>query len=356
MKILLLTRYDRQGASSRVRTFQYLPYLRSHGLEITVSPLMGDDYLHRLYAGRGKSARSICMAYIRRLSQIIRASEYDLLWVEKEFFPFLPSWTATWLRTLGVPYVVDYDDAVFHAYDMYGNRFVRWFLRDKIDRVMEKSALVIAGNDYLAERARRAGTRRIALLPSVVDTERYRIDPVEKGETFVIGWVGSPSTSRYLKQVESALAEVCGRCNARLVLVGSGEIVLQGVPTEIRPWSEENEVADIGSFDVGIMPLDDSPWERGKCGYKLIQCMAAGRPVIASPVGINRQIVDHGVNGFLATTREEWTDALTTLCRDRELRRSMGAAARQKVEAEYCLKVNAPRLLELLRSAAGGRS
>ncbi|MRR34164.1 glycosyltransferase, partial [bacterium] len=140
----------------------------------------------------------------------------------------------------------------------------------------------------------------------------------------------------------------------RMVVIGAGTAALHGFPVDTRPWSEETEVSGINSFDVGIMPLRDDPWERGKCGYKLIQYMACGRPVVASPVGVNRAIVDHGVNGFLASSHEEWVRYLARLRDDPATRGVMGMAARRTVEAEFSLRVAAPRLLELLRSAIGG--
>ena len=125
--------------------------------------------------------------------------------------------------------------------------------------------------------------------------------------------IGTPITAKYLHLVHSALAEVCQRNKGRLVVVGSGKIEIDGVPTEIHAWSEETEVAEIQNFDVGIMPIPDEPWERGKCGYKLVQYMACGRPVVTSPVGANKKIVENGVNGFLASNTDEWIDALSIL-------------------------------------------
>jgi len=154
----------------------------------------------------------------------------------------------------------------------------------------------------------------------------------------------------YRDSLQHAFAKVCSDINARLVLVGSGQVQLDGIPTEIRTWSEETEVKNIQDFDVGIMPIPDDPWTRGKCGYKLIQYMACGRPVIASPVGVNQQIVEDGANGFLAVTVSDWVHALKTLGNDYELRDRMGKAARAKVESQYSLQVAAPRLADLMRN------
>ena len=186
-----------------------------------------------------------------------------------------------------------------------------------------------------------------------VDLARYpRAVPAEN-ELFTVGWIGTPVTAKYVRLVESALLELRKGGDLRVVLVGPSWVELRGLTVELRTWSEETEATEIGSFDVGIMPLPDEPWERGKCGYKLIQYMACSRPVVASPVGVNRRIVEEGVNGFLATTTEDWIRGLATLRRDPPTRQRMGEAGRRKVEMEYCTQVTAPRLAALLRSAAG---
>jgi glycosyltransferase involved in cell wall biosynthesis len=248
------------------------------------------------------------------------------------------------------PYVLDYDDAIFHRYDRHPNIMVRILLGQKIDRVMKGAALVVAGNDYLADRARHAGANRIEYLPSVVDLDRYPPGRDQKREHPAIGWIGSPVTARYLHLVHPALAQVCSGNRARLIVVGGGDIEIGGVPTESHPWSEQTEVSAISSFDIGIMPVPDEPWERGKCGYKLIQYMACGLPVVASPVGANNQIVENGVNGFLASTMPQWVHALNALIDDPILSEQMGKAGRRKAEEKYCLQVTAPRLANLLRS------
>ena len=353
MKILLLSRYERLGASSRVRMLQYVPYLEERGLRITVSALFTDDYLRYYYRTGKKNLAETAKSYLRRVARLVMSGGYDLLWIEKELFPFLPSCGESLLRVFRKPYVVDYDDAVFHNYDRHSSRAVRLLMGEKIDTVMRKAAMVVAGNDYLAERARRAGAARVECLPSVIDLDRYQVAPPQAKTTFTIGWIGSPSITYYLNMVTPAIAEVCRDGSTRLVLVGAGDVALAGIPVEVRSWSENSEVADVQTFDVGIMPLPDTPWEQGKCGFKLIQYMACGIPVIASPIGINTSIVEHGMNGFLADTADEWARAVNTLRDNPELRLRMGRVGREKVEAEYCLQVTAPRMFELLKGGDG---
>jgi glycosyltransferase involved in cell wall biosynthesis len=352
IKCLLLSRYGRLGASSRVRFYQYLPYLEAHGVSAKVAPLLKDQYVRDLYAGRRTNWKNIFQAYLRRLVHLLNSRHFDLIWIEREFFPWLPSWAPSLLSHWNIPYVVDFDDAVFHRYDLHPNGIVRTLLGSKIDTIMRRATLVLAGNDYLADRGWRSGARRVEIFPSVVDITRYLATPFRKNRVFTIGWIGTPTTSKYLHLVCPALERVCRNNRARVTLVGSGPVELGGVPTEIRDWSENTEVASIRNFDVGIMPLPDEPWTRGKCGYKLIQYMACALPIVASPVGVNRQIVDQGISGYLSTTVEDWAQALSDLRDNRTNGEAMGKAGRIKVENQYCLQVTAPRLLSLLREAA----
>lgn len=354
MKVLLLSRYDRLGASSRVRSYQYLPYLEGAGLSITVAPMFGDGYLRALYAGRGRVFSEWVSAYFRRVADVLACGEYDVVWLEYEAFPWLPAWAEEWLAWRGIPYVVDYDDAIFHRYDLHRNALVRLALGRKIDRVMRHAALVLAGNSYLAERAQRVGARRVEYLPTSVDVERYRQRSNTAGEQITVGWIGTPVTARYLYDVADVLAKLQRETGVRVVLVGAGKAEVR-FPCDVRPWSEATEVADLQTFDIGIMPLPDTSWERGKCGYKLIQYMACGKPVVASPVGVNQSIVAQGINGFLAQEPAEWEQALRALIADPALRERMGQAGRRRVEEEFSVQVNAPKLAAWLREVGERR-
>jgi glycosyltransferase involved in cell wall biosynthesis len=288
-------------------------------------------------------------AYLRRLSVLTRRLKFDLLWVEKELLPWLPAGLEDLFHRSGIPYAVDYDDAVFHRYDLHPAGMVRALLGHKIDRVMRRAALVIAGNDYIADRAVNAGARRVEVLPSVVDVSQYLVNEPGSDPVFRIGWIGSPVTAPYLDGVREVLASLSRESKVKLILIGAGDVQpFAHVPTETLPWSEEIELSMSQKFDVGLMPLVDGPFERGKCGYKLIQYMASGLPVVASPVGVNGQIVEPGVNGYLADSPAEWLAALRVLRDDVHKRKLMGQAGRRKAEQKYNLQGTAPRLFELL--------
>jgi glycosyltransferase involved in cell wall biosynthesis len=353
-KVLLLTRYERLGASSRVRFLQFLPQLAQAGFTIDVQPLLDNAYVQSLYGGPPVSRWSIIRAYLRRLRALLAARRYDAVWLEKEALPYLPAFVETALLA-GVPYVVDLDDAWFHRYEAHGSPLVRALLSGKIDAVMRHAAIVVAGNDYLAARAREAGARRIEIIPTAIDLARYGdTPPAAAGKrAAIVGWIGIPLNAHYLTLIEPALRLDARDGPIKLHVVGAPvPSELAGVPAESFAWSEATEVERIGAFDIGIMPLADTPWERGKCAYKLLQVMAAGKPVIASPVGANCQVVRHGVNGFLAATQEEWAEALRTLAADPALRARMGAEARQTVTGAYSVATVGPRLASMLTEAA----
>lgn len=349
VSVLFLTKYSREGASSRYRFLQYFPYLEANGIACVFSPLTDAKYLEHLYdSGRG-TFRDITSSIFRRLEALCSVNKYDAVVVEYEILPYFPPVFESMLKRYRIPYIVNYDDAIFYRYNLHANPVTRSLLGGKIDTVMRKASLVVAGNDHLADYARKAGASRVEILPTVVDLVRYPGAPLGKNDVFTIGWIGSPTTSKYLKDIAPALSEVCAGGRARLRLIGSGPVELPGVPVELRPWSEESEVSELESCDAGIMPLHDGLWERGKCGLKLIQYMACGLPVVVSPVGMNTQLVTDRSEGFFAKDNPEWAKALSALRDDKALRQRMGQAGRRKVEAHYSLQVAAPKLEALIR-------
>jgi glycosyltransferase involved in cell wall biosynthesis len=294
------------------------------------------------------------MAYARRISQVRAYHRANLLWIEYELLPWIPHSFEQFLLPATIPRIVDYDDAVFHRYDTHRSPFVRRVLGHKIDNIMRSSDLVTVGNSYLADRARAAGAANVEILPTVVDVSAY--SPLCKDENSLsprIGWIGSPSTwKEYMAPMMLVFSDLAAQHGARITAVGAGSSASKDMMLDNLIWSEDTEVAMIQDMDIGVMPLTDTPWARGKCGYKLIQYMACGLPVVASPVGVNSEIVEHGVNGFLATSENEWRHALKTLLQDPALRHSMGQSGRRKVEEQYSLQVWGPKVAHLIQKVA----
>ena len=345
MRVLLLSRYTRLGASSRMRCFQYIPLLAQYGIHVDVQSLYDDRYLMNLYGANRRRWHNILTNYLRRITALFTLGQYDLLWIEQELFPWLPPLAEWLLVKCKVPYVVDYDDAIFHRYDLHRQPLIRRILGRKIDFIMSRAETVIAGNRYLSKRAVEAGARRVAIIPTVIDLERYVPRPNDERKRLTIGWIGSPATYPFFESVSPLLVDLVKRFPIRVEVVGGLETGRQGAwPFTYHRWCEALEVHRLNQFDIGIMPLPDTPWTRGKCGYKLIQYMACSIPVVASKVGANIDIVESGKNGFLVSTTKEWIDAIECLVTDTVLRRTMGQQGRRRVEARYHLGRTLPVL------------
>src|SRR2546427_7044885 len=239
LKILALPKYGPAGASSRHRFYQFAPLLEQFGLDVTVSPLLPDEYVQELYARRAIQPALIAAAMAQRVRQLFHVKTYDLVWLEGELFPWVPDLAEYILARGRIPYVADYDDAIFHRYDSHRSTVVRGLLGNKIDRVMRRAAAVVAGSSYLADRARVVGAQRVVQLPTVVDVERYgRAERKPSADKFTMVWIGSPSTQSYLTTIQPAL-EALTREGARLKAIGvSADFSLNGVTFERIAWSE----------------------------------------------------------------------------------------------------------------------
>jgi glycosyltransferase involved in cell wall biosynthesis len=350
MKILFLLKYDKLGASSRVRAYQFFPFFEREGYKTQFEPLFSNKYL-QIYNNFGKKdILLVVKSYWRRIIKLLKTKEFDLVWIEKEIFPFFPSCFETFLKYTGTKYIVDYDDAIFHNYDLNPNIIVKMLLRNKINRVMKNASAVIVGSDYIYAKAMRAGAKKIFFIPSSVDLQKYTYQKRFNEKNFIIGWIGSRSTGQYLNLIYEPLSYLSKHYDITLRLMGYRTDIFRFMPTEIFEWKEENENWFLNSIDVGIMPLNNGPWERGKCGYKLIQYMACGRPVIASPVGENVKIVRHGENGFLASLGDEWIEYLIKLINSVELRKKLGENGRKVVEQNYSTEHNFIKLIEIIKN------
>ncbi len=355
-RIAQLPRYGPLAASTRQRFDQYRPYLAEVGCETLSWPLFDDRYLRRLFCQSRRSPLQVFGNYLQRLRHLLFARHIDLLWVYGEVFPFLPGVCESLVRVPGRPIVLDLDDAIFHLYDSPAQPLVRAFLGKKLAPLLRAAEIVLCGNEYLASYARQFCTTTM-IVPTVLNTDRYRPkDGPRRPGPLRIGWIGSPTTwDEYMAPMLPLLTEIAAAHDARIIVVGAGPKAMPHPRCDLLPWSEATEIACLQDMDLGIMPLSDTPWARGKCGYKLIQYMACGLPVVASPVGVNARLVDHGGNGLLATTEAEWQEALERLLHDPGLRVRMGKAGRRLIEREYSIQVWGPRVAGLLRDIAARR-
>ena len=356
LKVLLLTRYASLGASSRVRFLQFTAAFSDFGIVVTASPLLSDCDLDHKYRTGGYGWPRLVRGYAKRMAVLLGHGRFDVVWIEKEALPWLPAWfeLALLRRT---PYVLDFDDAIFHNYDRHRSSSVRRLFGRRIDKLMSRARLVVAGNEYLRDRARAAGAKWVETVPTVVDLDRYP-PPDAAGERapgpIRVVWIGSPSTGQYLSLLAGPLAQLAARHEIVLHVIGAGPVELPGLTVKSLPWSAATEAGAIRACDIGVMPLFDSDWERGKCAYKLIQYMACGLPTVASAIGANVSVTVDGDTGFVVSGNAQWVAALERLICDPDLRHRLGQAGRQRVEQHYSLQSTALRLGAMLKQAGGG--
>jgi glycosyltransferase involved in cell wall biosynthesis len=359
LRILALSPVPYEGAGCRFRISQYLPYLATQGIDVTVAPFYDREFFRLVYEP-GRHARKALLFLEQtaaRVMAIARADRYDAIWIYREALPIGPPILESVLSLCRRPLLYDFDDAVFLPNTSEANRYLAALkFPGKTGWIIRRAAQVIAGNEYLASYARGLNPS-VHVIPTAVDTDVFvpRSGVPAVGAPLVIGWIGTPTTAPYLMPLGATLAALAKRHAFTFRISGGGaDLAFPGVDIEHPQWSLEGEVALFNGCDIGVYPMPDDDWARGKSGFKAIQFMACGVPVVASPVGINVEIIQDGVNGFLASTPAEWEHTLGTLIADPELRHRMGAAGRRTVEARYSIQVNAPRVAAVLRQTAAG--
>ncbi|HYH84017.1 MAG TPA: glycosyltransferase family 4 protein, partial [Pyrinomonadaceae bacterium] len=335
--------YDR-NPSQRYRIEQWEPLLRASGVEITYRAFE-DEELSRVLYSSGRTAHKAMLtlrAFARRARHLRDLREFDAVYILRESALLGPPVFERLIARGGVPFVFDFDDAVFERYVSPSNGYLSYLkFPGKTRTICRLAAHVTAGNEYLAEYARRFNPR-VTVIPTSVDTSKYTIEPRAPNEVPVVGWTGSYSTVQHLLTLAGALRRLAERERFRLRVISTPDTKLEGlegVEVELLPWRSETEVEDLRPLDMGIMPLPEDRWSRGKCGMKALQYMGLGIATVCSPVGVNSEIVRDGANGFIAATEDEWVEKLTLLLRSPELRERLGRAGRATVEEKYSAAV-----------------
>jgi glycosyltransferase involved in cell wall biosynthesis len=350
--ILFLTKYDNLAASSRLRAYQYQNKIPLSICKVDVQPLLSNRYLEKKFSGIPVSGFYLFYLFIRRLFFLFKVNRYDVIIVHIELFPFIPP-VFEWLLFKAKSKVyLDYDDAIFHTYELSENFYIKLFLSNKIKYLMQEADGVICCNKYIEEYARNSQAKKTLVLPTVIDLYKYAPKPIDtkQEEGFTIGWIGSPSTAKYLEIVKESLSKLGQIEPVILYLVGAGnnKICIENVHVISVPWSEKNEQIALGKFDLGIMPLYNESWDKGKCAFKLIQYMASFLPVIASNVGMNSEVVSNGENGFLAENSDEWFNALYELHHNYELRKLMGEKGRALTISRFTIQAKISDFLQFV--------
>lgn len=357
LSVLFIAPHPIEGPSTRFRIHQYLPALDAAGIRYSVRPFLSSRFAPLAY-GPGVAGKLGVTAWgaAQRLADVLRAARADLVYVLRESFPIGPPLLERAMEAASGRLAFDFDDAIWLPWTNHANPLDRLRDHDRPAKLIARAARTVAGSEHLAAYARRHAPHpdRVVVIPTVVDTRVFRPAPREADGSVVVGWIGTPRNTVYVRAIWPALAEAArAEPRIRFRFVGAEPFDTEGLRVEFCPWNLDREVADIQSFDIGIMPLPDNEQSRGKCGFKLIEYMACGVPAVASPVGANVGILRDGETGLFAGPLEAWTVALRCLASDAALRLAAGNAGRARIEAEYSLAAMAPRFVATVEAAAG---
>lgn len=355
-RILALTIRPVDGPDTRYRFQQYIEPLAGVSIHVDLHPLFSPAYYRSLglLGGRPVKALGLATAFLRRLLDIGRnARAYDGIWLGRELLPLGAPLLEKLLLRLNQHVILDIDDAIFLP-DPMKHGFIHKHLRDfdKLRRLAPCFSAVVCGNEFLAGYFRQWNAPKVHVLPTVVPFAHYRCIARSPSPVPRIGWIGTPTNAEHLEILRVPLAVLAARMDFVFHVVGLPLVLGWDTPRPIHfQWSLDRELNYFADFDIGVMPLADSQFTRGKCAFKLIQFMAAGIPVVASPVGANLDVVTHGQNGYFANTPEEWTDALARLVGDPKLRREMGERGRETIRQRFSLENHWQRYAQIIRES-----
>ena len=350
-KVAILLPYELDRApSQRYRWEQWLPHLEAHGLDVALVPFSTPGLGAARRGGRGGRAGLLfALRYAPWLARVARAARRaDLVVVHRNACLAGPPVAEALVAALGRPLVYDFDDAIYLPPDSGDNALRRLARCDwRCAWVSRRAALVGVGSPLLGEWAR-AHNGNVTLWPTTVDTGLYRLRPEPEADALpVVGWTGSPSTAPYMRELLPTLAALQAEVAFEVRVIGAEiDLAGHGVRGRCVPWSADTEVAETSRIDIGLMPLPDTAWARGKCALKAIQYLGLGIPAVVSDVGVNRDVVRHGESGFVVAPGGDWKGPLRTLLADRALRRRMGIAGREDVLARYSAAVVGARVAQ----------
>lgn len=343
----------------RVRVLIPSRDLARHGVELHPLPLLPTCEAELRFRAGSPPVRARMLASSRRgLRKRLAETRYDVALVQRQV-DLLPGTSLERAATDGRRLVVDVDDAIWldTTSAARGSRFA--VLKDsqrKVRWMARRADAVVAGNEYLAEWLGRYSSR-VSIVPSLVEHREVVPRTHAAGGEIVLGWIGSPTTAPQLQGIRGALervADAAGDLRFSLVVLGGECPPIRGIDVQVRPWSVQEERELLARMDVGLMPLEDAPWTRGKCAYKALQYMAAAVPVVADDVGVSARVVGDGEAGLIPRDAAQWTEAIATLARDPALRQRLGDAGRERVAKEYSVQRWGGPLAAIIRGDDGG--
>ncbi len=350
MKILFLVPYPiGEAPSQRFRFEQYFGMMRDQGIAFDVSPFLDNESWNVLYA-KGKLAAKffgILRGFFRRIKDVLLSRDYDYVFIHREAAPLGPP-VFEWLiaKLFSKKIIYDFDDAIWLPNVSESNQLfskIKWY--HKVSSICRWSHLISCGNDFLKDYALQFNNK-VVVNPTIVNTENHynKIKEHKRGKT-IIGWTGTHSTIQYLNDLLPVLKKLEEENDVEIRIISNAPPNLPLKSLKYIPWKKSSEIEDLLSFDIGIMPLPDDEWAKGKCGFKLIQYLSLGIPAVSSPVGVNGKIIDDGVSGFLCNTHDEWLKALQDLISDPEKRKRFGEKGRQRIISHFSAIANSPLFL-----------
>jgi|ERR1041384_2089929 glycosyltransferase involved in cell wall biosynthesis len=327
--------------SQRFRIEQWMPYLESKSIAVDLVPFADQKLMAMLHKPGRQGAKAVAgiSRFLRRVGEAVGTRRYDAVLIHRAACIAGPATIERLIVALRRPLIYDFDDAIFKLHTTDANRRFGWLkFPGKTRTICRISDHVVVGNSYLAEYALKHNSR-VTVIPTSIDAELYR--PARNNgsnDKVVMGWTGSSTSQTHLEMFAPTIRELISRRNVEFRVISDREPDLPGIKYDWRPWSPQTEVRDLSDIDIGIMPIPDDEWARGKCALKALQYMAMGVPAICSPVGANNEVIRHGDNGFLAAGPAEWVSCFEALVDDSQLRHRLGANARLTVERSYSMK------------------
>lgn len=355
MHILFIVPYPTgKAASQRFRFEQYYRVLDEKGIAYTIKPFLREEIWNILYLpGRfPRKAMAILGGLFRRFFLLFQLGKYDVIFIHREATPigppFFEYFASRWLKK---KLVYDFDDAIWipnYSEANSGFSFLKGY--SNVKHICSWASVISCGNQYLCSYARQYNDKaEIVFNPTTIDTENLH-NRVKKqdSERLVIGWTGSHSTIRYLHDLIPVIQKLENEFEFDFVVISDLPLEVEMKSLVFRKWKKESEIEDLLEFNMGVMPLLDDKWAKGKCGFKALQYMSLGIPALVSPVGVNTDIVDDGINGYICESADDWEKALRLLLSNRETLKQISINTRSKIEQAYSVKSNTPNFLHIL--------